>query len=373
MSLFVKCCIHDSDFCFVLSAVTECTSEGVLVFDSCMRQCTCRNGKFTDCCRLRPDFASMTINERRRYIGTVLRVATDPEYRPRYESLIAKYKMSYNTLAQSSNSSISQFLPWHRYFLLEYENLLQEIDCRVTIPFWDWTALPMNPYMAPVWNPDSGFGDSSRSNDSCVSNGPFKYDQYEVTPSAGGGCLQRQYRLQQFPTRAVVEQDLLALPANEFVEFHQFLQLFLHTNVRCFVGGQMCSADAANDPAYLLHLANIDFIFSRWQDVSQANLEAAFVTDERRLELTDGNFLVLQFANNHNLPNSIRVCYGHNEFKNHVPPGMAFLASALQDITDNPKLHMECVSQEDRHKVAMSSNDEDFMRKMCNQGGAGSK
>ena len=40
----------------------------------------------------------------------------------------------------------SEFLPWHRWFILEMENLLKEVDCRVTIPYWDWSLVSNDPF-----------------------------------------------------------------------------------------------------------------------------------------------------------------------------------------------------------------------------------
>ena len=212
------------------------------------------DAQLTECCRLRADFATLFTDDQARYIAAVLRVATDPQLKPRYDAFLSKYTSSLNTLAQRTNPTTSQFLVLNRLFLLEYENFLREVDCRITIPVWDWTLLPLTPYMSPVFSStEDGFGGSSRSNDSCVNEGPFRVGVFSITD---GGCLQRQYRMKMFPTRAIIERDLLTLPANEFDRFHQLLQVFIHTNVRCFVGGQMCSADAANDPLFLLHLSH---------------------------------------------------------------------------------------------------------------------
>lgn len=345
--------------------VTECSNEGNTVKDACGRRCKCQNGKLVDCCRVRVDFASLTVNQRRSYIDTVLRAATDPNFIQKYETLIFKYKSSFDTLAQETRSNVSMFFPWHRYFLLEYENLLREIDCHITIPYWDWTALPMNPYISSVWSPESGFGDSSRSNDSCVNNGPFNSAVFNITPSAGGGCLKRHYRMQLFPTRAIVEQDLLTHLPSQFNEFHQFLQVFIHTNVRCFVGGQMCSNDAANDPAFLLHLSQLDSLFTRWQEISAAHLNVQFVNDNRRLPLTAVHTNVSQFSNNKNLPNGVKVCYDPTEFESHVPPSMLFLADALKSVTNNHNLHMQCIGDSDMQGASMSKDAEDVMHKMC--------
>ena len=37
------------------------------------------------------------------------------------------------------------FLPWHREYLLKFEDALVAIDPTVTIPYWDWVNQPMLP------------------------------------------------------------------------------------------------------------------------------------------------------------------------------------------------------------------------------------
>ena len=37
------------------------------------------------------------------------------------------------------------FLPWHREYLLKFEDALQSIDPNVTIPYWDWVNQPLLP------------------------------------------------------------------------------------------------------------------------------------------------------------------------------------------------------------------------------------
>lgn len=337
--------------------------EGATVYDDCHRRCTCRGGSLVNCCRVRSDYASLSINDRKQYIRAVKTVATEPQYRLQYQALVTQYNNSFYTLAQSTNPSESQFFAWNRYYLLQYEDLLQQVDCRITIPFWDWTVLPMSPYLALVWNPNSGFGNSARSKDSCVENGPFRYDEFEVT---SGGCLRRDYQMLMFPTRALIEQDLLTMTAEEYNHFHRFLQIFIHINVRCFVGGQMCSNDAAEDPAYLLHLAQVDSIYTRWQGIDSARFSVAIVNDNSQLVHTGTQqFLVSDFGDISDLPNGNRVCYEPAEFKSHVPASMQFLADSLRDMTENSNLQLTCVKDEDMQQVSMSADAIDYMHREC--------
>ena len=330
------------------------------MYDSCQRRCTCRGGNLVDCCHVRRDFSSLSVPDRERYTQTVITIATDERYRARYEALVNQYSESVTTLAQSTDPTVSQFFPWNRFFLLQYEDLLQEVDCRVTIPYWDWTALPMSPYLTPVWNPDSGFGDSARTKDSCVENGPFRFGQFEIV---GGGCLQRDYRMQMFPSRAIIEQDLLTLPAEDFAQFHQFLQVFIHINVRCFVGGQMCSDESANDPVYLLHLAQIDTIFSRWQAIDSQR-GSIYLSDNRPLELSNGS-LVSEYNYIGSLPGGNSVCYEPAEFKTHVPRSMQFMVHTLEEMTNNSGMKMTCVTDEQMGNMHMSQAATDFMHREC--------
>lgn len=37
------------------------------------------------------------------------------------------------------------FLAWHRYYLLQLERRLQQVDSAVSLPYWDWIADPTPP------------------------------------------------------------------------------------------------------------------------------------------------------------------------------------------------------------------------------------
>lgn len=260
---------------------------------------------------------------------------------------------------------------FNRFLLLEYENLLREIDCRITIPYWDWTALPTTPYVSPVWSNRNGFGDSSRPSDRCVATGPFRVGVFSQTPSGGGGCVKREYNEQTYPTRAIIERDLLTQPGSEFFEFQRFFQIFIHTNVRCFVGGTMCTQDALNDPAYLVHLSMVDYIFDRWQRLSSDRLTARYANDLTLLALA-GKLTVNDFHDNDNLPNNVRVNYATPIVTRVVEPdtvGKVHLATtaggqASENVDNNRPTTMGCLS-DDQVKELVDEKDQDFFKEQC--------
>ena len=116
---------------------TEKCNSDKPVLDECGRRCKCVQGKLVECCRLRKEFLDMTTEERTRYIETVKTASTHPNYKERYEKLITVHR----DIFFSRISELDFFLPWHRWFILQYENLLREIDCRITVPFWDWSLV----------------------------------------------------------------------------------------------------------------------------------------------------------------------------------------------------------------------------------------
>lgn len=282
-----------------------------VVMDQFGRICNAVNGRLESCCRYRQDWSTLTEEEKSRYLDAVKTVATDPTYSRIYNELISRYRESFTTDIQMVNTSISQFIPWHRYFLLEYESLLRFVNSDITIPYWDWTVRPSSPYSEPVFDPDLGFGNSSNEMTLCVSSGPFREGQFEVTPSAGGGCLMRQYLdTIRLPTRALIETQFLSLSAEMFDDFHNAIFQFVNLIVRCTVGGDMCSVDAANDPLYLLQLARVDLIIDRWQSMNEAKANERYAGDTTPLELTfDRTLKVSDFSSIRELPYSVCVQY----------------------------------------------------------------
>lgn len=282
-----------------------------IVRDQFGRICNAVNGLLESCCRYRRDWTTLSDEEKFRYINAVKTVSSDTSYTQLYNKLIDRYRQSFTSDIQLLNASISQFIPWHRYFLLEYENLLRLVDSSITIPYWDWTVRLRDPYSVPVFDPTLGFGNSANETTLCVSSGPFQEGQFNVTPSAGGGCLMREYGDSiRFPTRALIENQFLSIPANMFDDFHNAIFQFVNLVVRCTVGGHMCTVNAANDPLYLLQLARVDFTVDRWQNLDESRTNVRYASDTTPLELTfDRTLLVSDFSGNKDLPYGVCVQY----------------------------------------------------------------
>ena len=319
--------------------------------------CDCVNGRFVNCCRLRRDYAGLASADRLEFINTYLEVVRDPVYAPRYEKLVDTYTRSFqNNISQSTTPEVSQFFMFNRYYMLEFEDLLKDFNCRITIPYYDWTPFPIAPYTAAVWGNTDGFGDRARLPDQCVSVGPFRVGEYQVNPSAGGGCLMRDYKNNRFPSRDIVERDVLTITSDNFNSFHRFLHLFIGINVQCFIGGTMCTVDTANDPVYLLHMARLDSIFMRWQAMGQGRDTVRYASDDSPLLETPG-FLVQDFNDNFVLPYGTCLRYTPPVLlKNHGPPTLGTSASLRT---------MDCDMDAILVFISMDEKSHDFMDEQC--------
>ena len=206
--------------------------------------------------------------------------------------------------------------------MIRYENMLREIDCRITIPYWDWTAFPDKPYQNPVWDNQLGFGDSARTTDKCVKTGPFNFDKFSIPDLNNNefSCIHREYKEGEFPRRDSIERDILPLPALNFITVHQQLQVFKGLTVLCTVGGELCSNRSAWDPVFLLHISHIDFVFDRWQRFGIGRDTVRYSNDHKPLIFGEG-LIVSNLSNNKFLPGGVTVSYAAPVLhKNHAPP-----------------------------------------------------
>ena len=100
-------------------------------------------------------------------------------------------------------------LSYHNRYLLRYENLLRQVDCRVTLAYWDWSLFSMSPWNNTsdrIWYPGpSGLGGngSDGSSGGCVTDGPFARNVWRKT---NGRCLRRRFsgEKQLIPTFSIL-------------------------------------------------------------------------------------------------------------------------------------------------------------------------
>ena len=286
---------------------TSCT-EGSTSYDECGQRCTCDGGKLVNCVRIRKEFTSLTDAERKRHIETILTAsAIGSPYREEYEQLINEHYELFRTSIHSKE----HFIPWHRYYILRYENLMRKADCTFTATYWDWSLDSREPFSTGsdnVWNSDTGFGgDGADADQNCVLDGPFRKGAWSrVRPDnapRGPDCVMRN-----FNGKPPEEIDVLrVLNMDDFTEFELALRRELHNNVHCQVGAIMCTREAASAPEFFLHHTFIDKIWDDWQKKSSAHKYAYFPTVQGNMPET--NLRPDQLIDLSNQPGSVSVEY----------------------------------------------------------------
>jgi tyrosinase len=227
----------------------------------------------------------------------------------------------------------AMFLPWHRAFLLRFENALREVSGKhITVPYWDW----IDPASTrAVFADDFMGGDGNPSARYAVTTGPFRKGQWRLNVQPIGaefGPSATPYLTRRFgsfpveatlPTRADVTW-LMGRPSYDVkpfdagsdpnVSFRNAMEGFwraagparvttgsasmvcgpdgvmttvsgegMHNRVHGFVGGligvstkgptfgTMLLPTSPNDPVFFLHHANIDRLWAQWQETHGVN------------------------------------------------------------------------------------------------------
>lgn len=129
--------------------------------------------------RVRREWRRMASSEKAEYIAAVQCLRTRPASMAQ-GSLYDDFPSVHKRFGSYSHKSAA-FLPWHRYFILLYENTLRE-KCNYTgsLPYWDWVLDWKDITRSPVFHSELGFGGDGNATGEvtvgggrCVVDGPF--------------------------------------------------------------------------------------------------------------------------------------------------------------------------------------------------------
>ncbi|EAU93528.2 tyrosinase central domain-containing protein [Coprinopsis cinerea okayama7 len=266
---------------------------------------------------VRKEWRTLSIHQRRDYIRAVKCLAKKPSnagpgrlaMKTRFDQFVAAhFDLNLNVHA------VGQFLPWHRHFVTLYTNALRdECGYRGPTPYWDWTrdadapepfvnspvfdtvlgfggdgvfgtADPLPPMDTP-FPPLPGFPTGPKAPEGCLQSGPFKDFKVRFGPlpdeeSPTGMCIVRG--IFEGVRNNVNSTSLAATLAQPtFEDFRNFIELQaapleeaagIHWAGHAIVGGTMMNGyGAPADPIFYLHHANLDRIWTKWQNADRQN------------------------------------------------------------------------------------------------------
>ena len=165
----------------------------------------------------------------------------------------------------------ASFLPWHREFLHQFENMLQVVDPTVTIPYWDYTdrsATQNIIFKDNFMGPNGTISSVVNSGFFSAANGWLQ--RKDMSGQTWAGKLEGTQPL----TRRLRAVDLLptattvntALAKTTYKDMCSSLEGSLHSGLHLWIGGSIANVGASpNDPMFWLVHGNVDRLWAQWQ------------------------------------------------------------------------------------------------------------
>eukprot|EP01064_Diplonema_japonicum_P022795 TRINITY_DN32_c0_g1_i15.p1 TRINITY_DN32_c0_g1~~TRINITY_DN32_c0_g1_i15.p1 ORF type:complete len:554 (+),score=170.35 TRINITY_DN32_c0_g1_i15:134-1795(+) len=206
--------------------------------------------------RVRKGWSMLSCTEREHFIEAV-------------RTLHSENTTDYHDLSQLHRNNgryahgTSAFLPWHRWFLVGYENALRSLpgfEC-MTVPYWDWERDDAEErfsttFRAKTFGTRSGVGGWP---DNCVTEGVAA-----GWTASDGDCLSRNWGGAGFT--GAMEISAIITSNAAFRNFRPALEGNPHAAPHIYVSGHMGSYLSPDDPLFFVHHANVDRIWALWQD-----------------------------------------------------------------------------------------------------------
>ncbi|OLY84570.1 Tyrosinase [Smittium mucronatum] len=163
-----------------------------------------------------------------------------------------------------------EFLPWHRKFVLEFENVARSYNPEYVQPYWDVSIDFSNPTLSPVFSP-SRMGGNGVGDNRCIRTG-MQSGWINVYPD--DKCLRRSFNngdtINPFLSPESISSDIQI--SKNFEEFAKRIETGIHNQVHDAIGGDMDGKQSPLDGIFMLHHANIDRIWWMFQNVRDSNM-----------------------------------------------------------------------------------------------------
>ncbi|CRK59534.1 putative tyrosinase [Alloactinosynnema sp. L-07] len=227
---------------------------------------------------IRKNQANLTATERTNLVNALLAMKANGQYDVFVQQHIDRSNGDSDNGVRIGHRAPS-FLPWHRRFLLDFENALKAINPAVDLPYWDWTTAGST---STLWSTSFMGPNGSSTQNWRVTSGPFAQSSGNWTLNVrtdSNNYLRRRFGAGTgtvLPTAAQVSTvlgltnyDTSPWNSTSLTSFRNQLEGWngpnLHNRVHVWVSGTMAGFGSPNDPVFWMHHCNIDRLWSQWQ------------------------------------------------------------------------------------------------------------
>ncbi|KAJ1970121.1 hypothetical protein IWQ62_000161 [Dispira parvispora] len=218
--------------------------------------------------RYRKEFRDCSEDEIQRFIGAVLMLKEQPSVwgfgQNRYEDFALLHGKVHKQV-----HSVDPFIPFHRMFLLEFENALREVDDGVTVPYWNAAFDYQDPRQSSLWD-IMGSSHLEGGKAGCVPDGPFKDWTVNIPGQSNSDCLRRGFDPNAVPDSRFWSEGEVADIVNSggnFTHFRFYIEYGIHANAHNF-GSAPCTLSgdySPYDPIFYMIHSYVDYLHITWQ------------------------------------------------------------------------------------------------------------
>jgi len=244
-----------------------------------------RSGLAANTIHKRKNIESLTVDELSAYKHAIKvvrdRGKADPNDRKGYDYWAALHDLFDESIHSGCAHFSEKFFPWHRRYLFDFEQVLQQSDPSITanvmIPYWEWTLPPKQGVHFPSAFEEAG---SPLFDGRFMKNTPPPWDPNDV--------------------RSMVQEPDWSLfagkpdPSNAFGRNPGLIEAGPHNTLHTNISRDMQSPDTAvQDPIFWSFHAGIDLCWSRWQRLHVSDTKPQpFVDSAAMLFFQDRSFTV---------------------------------------------------------------------------------
>lgn len=254
--------------------------------------------------RCRKNVKDLTVAEKKAFVQAIKGLKAQnsvlhPGSQSRYDDYVEIHRSAMDAAQISATGTVltpgwghfdSAFFPWHRELLYRFEEDLRSVKPGVTIPYWDWTrgqsaASAAWPFTHDFIGVDGTDANSDRVEREAGAPSPYPYEfdpltwTVVVTDNPGDpDFLQRGFG--ERPDAPGLPQNNVTVTGTN-TSFRQAIGSVayttlrprsedLHNLVHRWARGSMIAASSPNDPVFWMHHANIDRMWTLWQEKNPA-------------------------------------------------------------------------------------------------------